>query len=339
MNGSSGSPCAELGTITFTKLNVLYSRDDNFLSTVKDVEGSFSLKCEGTVSDALEGTFSYNATTLNATNLSTSPTGAKGPAQFTAGQICRDALNSGGAGGIPGTGGGSGGGTSIGVFPGFGGFGRGAPGGSGSGGGSGGTSTPILNLTLGFDMNNGIPSLAGTDELDLPLILFSAGLKDKVTLSASADPDGLDLSFDNPTPSTDNRFTLPILIIKPHADAQPRDYVITVTAQSGDTKSSTSFLVSLTCNTPFIASMASSQPQSQTISSGSTATLSVSAIGTGPFSFQWYRGATGNTQFPVDGATGRQFTTPALTNTETYWVRVSNPCGTADSNAATITVQ
>ena len=80
------------------------------------------------------------------------------------------------------------------------------------------------------------------------------------------------------------------------------------------------------------------QPQSQTITSGQTATLSVGAGGTGPLSYQWYQGSSGATSSPIGGATGPGFTTPALTATTSYWVRVSNAFGTADSGTATVTV-
>jgi hypothetical protein len=244
----------------------------------------------------------------------------------------------GGSGGSGGGSGGVGGTAGISAFPDFTGFGNGAKGG---GGGSGTTPTPgpaFLNIDIGFDTTDGTPTFDTSGELDLPLNVVSSGLKDNVTLSASSDPEGLDFAFDTPTLPPNNDFAVPFLIIHPQKDAAPRDYLVTVTATSGDTTSSTSFLVSLACDPPFISSMATSQPQSQTITIGQTATLAVSAIGSGPFSYQWYRGTTGNTQFPVDNATSRTFTTPALQSTETYWVRVSNGCGTADSNAATITV-
>jgi hypothetical protein len=80
-----------------------------------------------------------------------------------------------------------------------------------------------------------------------------------------------------------------------------------------------------------------SQPVNQTINSGSTATLTVLASGTAPLVYQWYVGTTGNTSTPV-GTNSNSFTTPTLTNTTSYWVRVSNSVGTADSNTATITV-
>jgi hypothetical protein len=80
------------------------------------------------------------------------------------------------------------------------------------------------------------------------------------------------------------------------------------------------------------------QPQGTTISSGETATLSVSVTGTAPLSYQWYRGSTGDTSAPV-GTNAASFTTPALTATTSYWVRVSNACGHVDSTSATVTVR
>lgn len=87
-----------------------------------------------------------------------------------------------------------------------------------------------------------------------------------------------------------------------------------------------------------VAPAIASQPQSQSINSGQTATLSVSAIGTAPLSYQWYAGPSGSTSSPVFGATSAGMTTPALSVTTSYWVRVSNAYGSADSATATITV-
>src|ERR1700719_2604563 len=74
------------------------------------------------------------------------------------------------------------------------------------------------------------------------------------------------------------------------------------------------------------------QPASQTIGSGTAATLSVTASGTAPLGYQWYVGASGTTTNPIGGATGCSFTTPPLTSTTSYWVRVSNVAGHADSS-------
>ncbi|MBN2431467.1 MAG: hypothetical protein JXQ27_08320 [Acidobacteria bacterium] len=78
-------------------------------------------------------------------------------------------------------------------------------------------------------------------------------------------------------------------------------------------------------------------PQNVTICSGDSTLLAVSATGTPPLHYQWYQGSTGDTSTPV-GADSSSYQTPALTATTTYWVRVSNSFGDADSAAATVTV-
>ncbi|MDQ3457325.1 MAG: hypothetical protein M3513_18095 [Actinomycetota bacterium] len=80
------------------------------------------------------------------------------------------------------------------------------------------------------------------------------------------------------------------------------------------------------------------QPDSTTINPGQTATLTVVATGTAPLSYQWYLGASGDTSDPIDGATASSYTTPALVATTSYWVRVSNDTGVADSATATVTI-
>ena len=79
-------------------------------------------------------------------------------------------------------------------------------------------------------------------------------------------------------------------------------------------------------------------PQSQTINAGQTATLTVAASGTAPFTYQWYQGSSGATTAPIAGATANIYTTPALTATQSYWVRVANGAGTDDSSTAIVTV-
>ncbi len=80
------------------------------------------------------------------------------------------------------------------------------------------------------------------------------------------------------------------------------------------------------------------QPNGQTISSGGTASMTVNAGGSPPLTYQWYRAtSTADTSTPV-GTNSPLFTTPALTQSTSYWVKVTNACGTALSNIATITV-
>jgi len=89
----------------------------------------------------------------------------------------------------------------------------------------------------------------------------------------------------------------------------------------------------VTCVAPGI----STQPQSVAVPTGTGVTLSVGATGT-PLNFQWFIGASGNTTTPIGGATAASVNV-SPSSTTTYWVRVSNSCGTVDSAAATVTVQ
>jgi formylglycine-generating enzyme required for sulfatase activity len=81
-----------------------------------------------------------------------------------------------------------------------------------------------------------------------------------------------------------------------------------------------------------------SQPTSQTIEPGSTATLTVSATGSAPFTYQWYRGNLGATTAPA-GTNSPTFTTPTLTTATKYWVKISNAFGEIQSSSVTVTVQ
>ena len=91
--------------------------------------------------------------------------------------------------------------------------------------------------------------------------------------------------------------------------------------------------VNTSCTPPAITA----PPQSRTVESGQTATLSVTATGTTALTYQWYQGSAGDTSAPV-GADASTFTTPPLIATTIFWVRVTNAYGAADSAAATVTV-
>jgi Ig-like domain CHU_C associated len=79
------------------------------------------------------------------------------------------------------------------------------------------------------------------------------------------------------------------------------------------------------------------QPKSSTIVSGARAALSVIAAGTA-LQFQWYEGAKGNVDKPV-GTNKSTFDSAPITSPTSFWVRVTNGCGSIDSNAAVITLQ
>lgn len=85
------------------------------------------------------------------------------------------------------------------------------------------------------------------------------------------------------------------------------------------------------------ATTISQQPQSTTVASGTAATLHVQADGVG-LAYQWYRGNAGDVTNPLAQQTARDFTTPALTQSTTYWVRVTGQCGMVNSASATVSI-
>jgi hypothetical protein len=75
-------------------------------------------------------------------------------------------------------------------------------------------------------------------------------------------------------------------------------------------------------------------PASLGVAVGDSATLSVRAYGRGPLSYQWYVGESGDVSRPVPGANRATYTTPALAEAATYWVRVSSAGSVSDSRTA-----
>ena len=117
--------------------------------------------------------------------------------------------------------------------------------------------------------------------------------------------------------------------VSANSASSPRTGTLTVAAQNVTFTQS-----GVACTSPAVTS----QPVGQTIGLGQTATLTVTASGTAPLSYQWYRGTTGDTSDPLTGANSSTYVTSPLPETTSFWVRVSNACGSADSVTAVITV-
>ena len=110
-------------------------------------------------------------------------------------------------------------------------------------------------------------------------------------------------------------------------------FVVVVSDSAG---SATSNAATLTVSASAVAPSITTQPASQTVTVGQTATFTVVATGTSPLSYQWQKNGTA-----IGGATSASYTTPATTSADNgaqFVVVVSNSAGNATSNAATLTV-
>ena len=98
----------------------------------------------------------------------------------------------------------------------------------------------------------------------------------------------------------------------------------------------TSNAAMLTVTTATVAPAITTQPASQTVIAGKTASFTVGATGTAPLMYQWSKNGA-----PISGANSATYTTPAETaadNSAKFTVAVSNTAGSAASNAAILTV-
>jgi len=101
-------------------------------------------------------------------------------------------------------------------------------------------------------------------------------------------------------------------------------------AEAGNNKS----LIMRAVATPTV----SLTPAHPAVVSGQSLTLQAHAIGEGALTYQWFRGASGDTSDPIADATGSALITPALTSASSFWVRVSNLAGATDSATAAVAI-
>jgi hypothetical protein len=121
--------------------------------------------------------------------------------------------------------------------------------------------------------------------------------------------------------------------------------LVTATADSGSTfavvvtntsGTATSATATLTVNPAPVEPTITTQPASQTVTAGQTATFTVVAAGTAPLGYQWRRNGVN-----IAGASSASYTTAVTTTADglsRFRVVVSNTAGTVTSVAATLTV-
>src|SRR5690348_7830383 len=105
---------------------------------------------------------------------------------------------------------------------------------------------------------------------------------------------------------------------------------------SNSAGSVTSSGATLTVKSPAVAPSISTQPLSQTVNAGQTATFSVAGTGTAPMTYQWQKNGAG-----ISGATASTYQTPVTAVSDSgsqFTVLISNSAGSVTSNPATLTV-
>ena len=186
---------------------------------------------------------------------------------------------------------------------------------------------------------NGIPDL--TDALSAPPAITSQPYDQTVTTGGSAT-----LSVGatgNPAPSYQWRFNGATIAGATSSTYQINNvqasnagvYSVVVSNSAGNISSNGA---TLTVNPVVSAPIFTKQPESSSVTIGSTATISVSVSGFPTPNLQWYYGISGNTSAPITGATSSDYTTSALTQTTIYWVKATNSIGSSNSSTSVISV-
>jgi hypothetical protein len=191
------------------------------------------------------------------------------------------------------------------------------------------TALAILPDAPSFDVGN-------AQMIAVPVQVFAAAsVTSDIAISASGLPDDVKVSV-APAVLSPRGNGLATVTITTTADTFPATYVVSLAATSGEQTTTNSFLLNVICDPPFILGV--DQPANAIVSPGRTANLSVKASGSGPFTYQWFTGASGLVNFPLAGATSANFTTAPLAGPISYWVRVSNACGSVSSQTTTVSI-
>jgi len=129
--------------------------------------------------------------------------------------------------------------------------------------------------------------------------------------------------------ATSSTYTTPATVSGDNGAA----FRVVVTNSAGSAMSNSA---TLTVDPAPVAPSITTQPASQTVTAGQTATFSVVAAGTAPLTYQWQKNNAN-----ISGATSASYTTPATAsgdNGATFRVIVTNSVKSVTSNSATLTV-
>jgi len=126
--------------------------------------------------------------------------------------------------------------------------------------------------------------------------------------------------------------TLSSYSINSTSQSDAGNYSVMVSNYAGSVNSS---IATLTVSNPVVAPAIINQPASQSVNTGNTASFSVSASGTSPLAYQWYKNG-----ISISGATNTTYTIAAAASADSgnYTVTISNSVGSITSNTAILSV-
>jgi hypothetical protein len=163
-----------------------------------------------------------------------------------------------------------------------------------------------------------------------------AGFNSPISLAVEGVPEGITATLDHtviPAPGTGTAK----LNVQIGPDVFPQLYRgLTVVGTGGEERHGTAISLDVLCDPPFLLSLPTSQPQSQTVTKGGTVKLTVKSERSGAATYQWYSGPAPLTFQPIPNSDSATYETPPINELQQYWVRVTNACGSADSSTATI---
>lgn len=197
-------------------------------------------------------------------------------------------------------------------------------------GGTGRFASGTFTLTIG-------PAIITTHPVSKSI---TSGSSTTLSVTASGSPLTYQWFQGSPTPTTpiagatSATFTTPALTTNTNYLVRVTRGTTTTTTNTVSSNSTTA-TVSIITATP---AAITTGPASVTIDGGESTTLSVSATGTSPLTYQWYQGNSGVTTNPVGNNQATFTPTPALAATTPFWVRVSNTANVAGANSGTATI-
>lgn len=191
-------------------------------------------------------------------------------------------------------------------------------------GGITGTTAPVIVPRV-----TAVEAFYGTPlEIALPIYYVFDTIPYTITATGL---EGANITFSPVYTATDGQqYTNMKIVLGPNTPSG--SHPVTIQTATADASEFTSIVVVIDCNPP--ALLGTGQPLTQSVTRGGTAKFTVAPLGSGPFTYQWYSGFRGMTGAPIANATSATFTTPAVNDPASYWVRISNACGSYDSLSA-----